>query len=95
MSELQQTGIVQRFDGVNGWYYVALDEELSKALRPLVSGLWPALLPAEFTVGSTTWKSSIMPIKNGPLFIALPAKVRKKESIKTDSEVCISFRLLV
>lgn len=77
MSNLSIKNVVKRFPGQYGWYYVEVDEDISKDLRPILKNLWPALLKAQFTLGKTTWNSSIMPIKDGPLFIALPAKVRK------------------
>lgn len=72
---------VQRFSGQYGWYYLELDEIISKDLRPMLKDLWPALLKARFTINNTTWNSSIMPIKDGPLFIALPAKIRKQRTL--------------
>lgn len=84
---------VKRFPGKYGWYYIELDEDISKDLRPILKDLWPALLKARFTLNNTTWKSSIMPIKNGPLFIALPAKVRKAENIDIDQSINVTVEL--
>lgn len=95
MDKFKVSGQVKRFPGDYGWYYVELDEGLSKDLRPLLSNLWPALLKAEFTIDNTTWLSSIMPIKDGPLFIALPAKVRKAETIDVADKVNITFELKI
>ena len=95
MNVFKVSGMVKRFLGKYGWYYVELDEGLSKDLRPLLKDRWPALLNAEFTVNKTVWKSSIMPIKDGPLFIALPAKVRKAEEIEEGQIVTIDFKLKV
>lgn len=95
MNSYMVSGIVQHFPGKYGWHYVELDEDLSKDLRPLLKDRWPALLNAEFTVNKTVWKSSIMPIKDGPLFIALPAKVRKTEEIEEGQKVTILFELKI
>lgn len=95
MQTFTVTNTVKCFPGKYGWYYVELDESLSNDLRPILNGVWPALLKSEFTLNKTTWKSSIMPIKDGPLFIALPAKIRKKESIEEGQEVKVHVRLLV
>ena len=86
---------VQRFPGKYGWYYIELEEDTSQDLRPILKDLWPALLKARFKLNKTTWKSSIMPIKNGPLFIALPAKVRKAEGIDVDQIIEVDVELLV
>lgn len=88
-------GDIKRFPSQYGWYYVELIDELTKELRPLLSGLWPALLKAEFTINNTVWLSSIMPIKDGPLFIALPSKIRKAEGLGVGDRIKVSFKLKV
>lgn len=93
MNIFEVSGKIKRFPGKNGWYYVELDEGLSKSLRPLLANLWPALLKAEFRINKTTWHSSIMPIKDGPLFIALPAKIRKAEDLDVGNKVTIIFKI--
>jgi hypothetical protein len=87
--------IVQRFPGKYGWYYIELEEDVSQDLRPILNDLWPALLKARFTLNKTTWESSIMPIKDGPLFIALPSKVRKSEAIGVDQTIKVDVELLI
>ncbi len=93
MNTFTVSGKVKRFPGTYGWYYVELSEALSKDLRPILQGLWPALLKASFSIHKTTWDSSIMPIKDGPLFIALPARVRKAEHIDVGQRVSITCTL--
>lgn len=87
------TGQVKRFPGKGGWYYVELSQDLSQDLRPLLKDKWPQLLSAKFKINSTSWDSSIMPIKDGLLFIALPAKIRDTQNIKLDDRVSISVKL--
>lgn len=86
---------VKRFPGKYGWYYIELKEDIGQDLRPILRAQWPALLKARFKLNKTTWKSSIMPIKDGPLFIALPVKVRKAEGINTDQSVTVEVELRV
>lgn len=95
MNTFSVSGKVKRFPGEYGWYYVELEEDISQDLRPLLKSLWPALLNACFKLNKTTWKSSIMPIKDGPLFIALPAKVRKAEDIDVDQIIKVDVDLIV
>lgn len=76
------TAEVQRFSGPNGWYYLALNAKKSKELRPLVTEVWPALLKVSATVKTHEWTATIMPIKDGPLFMTLTAPVRKKLDIQ-------------
>lgn len=95
MNNLTVSGTILRFPGPNGWYYVPLHEDQSKELRVLVKSLWPALLPATLSVGTSMWKSSIMPIKDGPLFIALPAKVRKAEGLAEGQKVTVQVNISI
>lgn len=95
MNNFEVSGKIKRFPGKYGWYYVELDRDLSKDLRPLLANVWPALLKAEFRINKTIWQSSIMPIKDGPLFIALPAKIRKIENLDVSNKVTINFELKV
>lgn len=95
MNNFSINEVVRKFPGPNGWYYVPLSDELSADLRPLMKNRWPALLNAQFKLNNTEWKSSIMPIKDGPLFIALPAKVRKAENIVEGSNITINFKLTI
>ncbi len=93
MNKFKVTGKIKRFPGKGGWFYVELNNKMSEELRPLVKDRWPALLAASFTLNQTGWKSSIMPIKDGPLFIALPAKIRKCEELEEGQKVTIEFSL--
>lgn len=90
MNKIELTGTVKKFPGKNGWYYIPLKEELSQDIREIVRSKWPALLGADLMVNNTAWSSSIMPIKNGPLFIALPKKVRHAENIDTGDKITVS-----
>lgn len=85
------SGEVKRFPGPTGWHYLELPLDLDPELRPLVRQRWPALLSVRCTLGRTTWDGSIMPIKAGPLFIAVPARVRTSEGVVVGSAVTISF----
>jgi hypothetical protein len=95
VNNIEVSGKIKRFPGKYGWYYVELDKGLSKDLRPLLANLWPALLKAKFRINNTIWQSSIMPIKDGPLFIALPVKIRKAEGLDVGGKVTISFELMI
>jgi hypothetical protein len=95
MKKFRISGVVKRFPGQYGWYYIELSQKLSKDFRPLIKDRWPALLKASFTLRNTSWNSSIMPIKDGPLFIALPAKIRKVEDIKKGKRLSVSVEVKV
>ena len=94
MGRFRASGRVDRFPGEHGWFYVQLDESLCRDLRPLVKDAWPALLKASSTINTTRWVSSIMPMRDGPLFIALPARVREAEGIEEGQSVTIDLELM-
>ncbi len=85
------TAPVQRFPGPRGWFYVELPTTVGVELRPLLPRRWPALIPVRCTIGGTSWDGSIQPIHAGPLFIAIPAPVRRKEKIDVDDTVTLAF----
>ncbi len=93
MNSFKVSGSVKRFPGKYGWHYITLDDDLSRDFRGIVKENWPSLLGATFTINKTTWKSSIMPIKDGPLFIALPVKIRKAENIKEGQTITVHFKI--
>lgn len=87
-------GPLLRFDGPSGWFYRPLPDDRSVALRPLVTRTWPALHPVACCIGEVRWQGSLMPIKDGPLFVAVPAKVRRKLGLVEGDPVRIRVRLL-
>ncbi|HYO19767.1 MAG TPA: DUF1905 domain-containing protein [Dermatophilaceae bacterium] len=43
------------------------------------------------TVGDTTWDTSLLPMGDGTTFIALNARVRKKNALATGDSVTVAF----
>jgi hypothetical protein len=93
VDELVASGTVQRFPGPKGWYYLEFTEEMDASFRPLLRRRWPSLIGIRATAGSTSWDGSILPIKGGRLFIAIPAPVRKKEGLDEGSAITVRFTL--
>lgn len=82
------SGQVELFPGNMGWHYVDVPDKLiPKERRNLKWGL----IPAQFAVGQTKWKSSLLPKGEGKYFVPLKAGVRKKEDIKLGDIVKIKF----
>lgn len=79
-------GTVKRFKGKGGWYYIpvpkkSIPEDLPKNRN--------GFIPGEFSLNETTWKSSLLPMGDGGLFVALKKEVRKAQSIDVGDEVKI------
>ena len=72
-----------------GWHYVSVPTELSTPLKFLATNFEYIAVTAK--VGKSIWPTSLMPMGDGTHFIALPAKIRKKEKLSLDDEIEISF----
>jgi hypothetical protein len=82
------TAKVERFPGKSGWYYVPLPETSDDF--PGRKSSW-GMIPVMVTLGDTTWKTSLLPMGRGRLFIALKAALRKKYSITLGSLVTLTY----
>ena len=85
------TGTVKKFSGNLGWWYVSVPWTYDDLGIPKPK--W-GLVPAEFTVGKTTWRRSLLPMGDGSLFVALNAKVRRGEDIHEGDVVTIRVKVL-
>ena len=81
-------GKAELFEREKGCYYVSVPVEISKPLECLADR---GLVAVIATVGDSRWPTSLLPMGDGTHFIALPARVRKKENLHLDSEFEISF----
>lgn len=85
-------GKVKKFDAAAPWYYIPVRDghEATKPPR----GRWGSV-PIKATVGDSTWNTSLFPMgkwgKN-EYFIAINAKVRKKEEIKLGDVVSVKVK---
>ncbi len=83
------TAIVKQFPQKGGWIYLPIPQtyqELGGKPR------W-GFVPATITLGTTTWKRSLLPFGDGTLFIALNDKVRKAEGVSVGNLVTVTFKV--
>ena len=73
------------------WLYVSVSMELSAPPKIFATNFGPIAITAK--VGGSSRPTSLMPMGDGTHFIALPAKVRKKEKLSLGAETQISFEL--
>ena len=78
------------FERDKGWYYVCVPSKLSIPLEHLADR---GLIPITAKAGASRWPTSMLPMGDGTHFIALPAKVRKKEKLSLGATVEISFEV--
>ncbi len=81
---------VELFPQANGWHYAKVPAKLSKPLEVLADR---GLIAVNATVGSSSWSTSLLPMGDGTHFIALPAKVRKREGLELGVSVSMAFTL--
>jgi hypothetical protein len=84
------TGEVNIFPGPSGWVYVRVPTEIT---RPLKSGRNFGMIPMTVMVGETSWKTQLMPMGDGNYFVALNARVRKKEYISIGDTITVTYKL--
>lgn len=84
------TGVVAQFPQKGGWVYVPIKQTYSDLGIPKPK--W-GLVPVTITLGTTTWKRSLLPLGDGSLFIALPEKVRKAERLLVGDTITVSFTI--
>lgn len=83
-------GKVELFPQKGGWYFVRVPKKFTEITQDLSDRGLVAIIA---TVGSSSWKTSLLPMGDGTQFIALPVKVRKKEKVNLDDSIKMSFVL--
>lgn len=90
-SDITLKGIIQKFSGSGGWYYVTVPEKYTEELKQRRRA-W-GMYPITAHVGDTTWKTKLMMKKGADFFVALKAAVRNEEKLAVGNQVTVSFRL--
>ena len=85
------TATIERFECVNGWHYVTVPKKLVTPLKLQNYTNQFGYIAITVRTGASSWDTSIMPMGDKTDFIALPAKVRKKEKLTLGDDVEISF----
>ena len=81
-------GKLKIFDMGSPWIYLPIPPEKVPAVRP---GGWGSI-PIEVTIGKTTWKTSMFPLKNEGYFIPVKRMVCKKEGLNVGDEITVQYR---
>ncbi len=84
------SGKVKIFPLENPWIYVEVPKKYTAMTAHLADR---GLVAITVTLGSSKWDTSLMPMGDGSHFIALNAKVRKKENISVADSIKLSFTL--
>ena len=89
-SVFSSTNIVRRFPQKGGWGYLQIDQTYAEF--GITKPKW-GLVPATLTVGSTTWKKSLLPFGDSTLFVALSKRIRQAEKIEVDGTITVIIKV--
>jgi hypothetical protein len=90
--EISFEGKIQKFPGVSGWHYIAIPIKYTKKLKEQRRA-W-GKYPITASIGNSTWKTKLMTMKGGDLFVALKANIREKNSIAIGNRISISIKYI-
>jgi hypothetical protein len=90
MEKYNTKGEVELFPQKGGWYYIRIPLSITKNLLYRANR---GVIAIKARVGETKWDTSLLPMGDGTHFIALSAKVRKKENIDVGKTISIFFDL--
>jgi hypothetical protein len=77
------------------WYFVSLDKKLSLEIKEgAKKKVGFSFVPVEVTLGSTTWRTTLFPTKQGSYLLAIKKMVRQKEDVLVGETLKITFRLV-
>lgn len=84
------TATVWQHSAPGGWYFVSLQEEMSKEIRSLLQSEeegW-GRLKANAQIGNTNWQTAIwFDSKKETYLLPLKAEIRKKETIEVQKTI--------
>lgn len=90
--EFKETAKVKIFPQKGGWFYVSLPKKYTEISKDYADR---GLVPIVARIGELSWNTSLLPMGDGTHFIALNAKVRKKESIRVGDTIEFYFKFRV
>lgn len=81
---------IEIFPQKGGWHFIKVPKSMTKKL---IHKADRGVIAINALVGNTRWDTSLLPMGDGTHFIALNAKVRKKEKINLGDKIEIAFNL--
>ena len=77
------------FEMDSPWHYIPIPENCVPKVRP---GGWGSI-KVTVTIGKTTWKTSLLPMKGGQYFLPLKKQVLNQENLKSGNTVQADYTL--
>jgi len=88
-------GKLWKYPGKGGWCFVSLSEEDSRSLKneKRIDRAGYGYVPITATLGSSVWRTTLFPSKEGPYLLAIKADVRAKERIGVGDDVVVDCHI--
>lgn len=84
------TGKLEVFEGKAAWVYLPID---FADVPPVFPGGWGSI-PIEVTLGHSTWKTSMFPLRKQGYFIPVKQLILKSENLNVGDKVTVKYRAL-
>ncbi|HLL60931.1 MAG TPA: DUF1905 domain-containing protein [Candidatus Nitrosocosmicus sp.] len=81
------TDKLEMFEPPAAWTYIPIPSDKIPHVRP---GGWGSI-PIMATVGESTWKTSLFPLKNRGYFIPIKQMILKKEKLEAGELITIKY----
>jgi len=89
--DISFNGIVNKFPGRRGWFYVEVPDKLKRFLKEQRRE-W-GMFSIKVYLNKNSWKTKLMTKKGNSFFIAIKKLIRASEGIKLGEKISISFDL--
>jgi hypothetical protein len=88
-------GTVWKYPGKGGWFFVSVSEDDSRSLKreTRIGRTGYGYVPVVATLGSSVWRTTLFPSKDGPYLLAIKADVRARERIGVGDEVAVDCQV--
>ena len=81
-------GTVEIFPQKGGWHFIRVPKSMTETLLHKADR---GVIAITATVRESTWDTSLLPMGDGTHFIALNAKIRKREHIEPGTRIEVVF----
>ena len=83
-------------DGNDGWHFVTVPEDVSADVEDLAGGIRRGFgsVRVAVTVGTTSWRTSVFPTKDGTFVLPVKRQVRVAEQLSPGEQVAVLIELV-
>lgn len=84
------------YPGIGAWHFLTVNKKTAAEIKSISSHLRRGFgsLKVRAIIGSSEWKTSIFPTKEGEYLLPVKASARKAENLKADKKVIATIALI-